>query len=325
MKELEFFTQDSSFAADIEEMKNQCRSLLPKNFIRGDYKELVKLVLFYLGDSSQERVQFLQPGALHKARWMAKILYSIKMVMLAPKIMSQLPRGAVFGARQLGRLQSFVKFVVTCYVPWWLTAPVAAYAPTNDVALVARLRRYAEVDETCSDAAIKSFERHIWYLTQELVPLTLFCGSVSDSVKEAMVEKLKEFQRKPDFDHRFGSSFGKPSFPDLDLIKDLKMEAFIGQDSWMFFKVMKVDTAFLERPVSSWCSDPGYLRAKEVIGTLSVVNDSAERGVKLANDFLGTTPYEERYSNILQVVEESRKNIPNLRKIRKYHKNRLES
>ena len=68
MEELEFFRPDPIFVHDIEEIKFQCRSLLPKPFIRGDYKELVALVLFCLGDASQKRLQFHQPGAMHKAR-----------------------------------------------------------------------------------------------------------------------------------------------------------------------------------------------------------------------------------------------------------------
>ena len=321
MEELDFFSPDTTFVHDIEEMKLQCRSLLPRAFIRGDYKELVALVLFCLGDASQKRLQFHQPGAMHKARWMAKLLYAIRMVMLAPKILAELPKGAVFGVGQLEKVRRFVRFVVTCYVPWWLTAPVAAYAPTNDVALISRLQRYAAVDEKSSSAALTAFKRHTWYLVQELVPLTLFCRSVDDEVKEEMAKKLKEFQHKSDFVHRFGSSFGKPAFPNIDPTSELKLENFIGQDSWKFFDLMKIGTTFLELPVSDWSSDAEYLRAKEAIDTLNVVNDAAERGVKLANDYLGTTPVESRYSNILQVVEESCKKLPNLRKVLKNAKN----
>ena len=317
MTDLEFFSPDALFVHEIEELKCQCRSLLPKPFIRGDYKELVKLVLFYLGDASQERLQFYQPGAMHKARWMAKLLYSIKMVMLAPKILSELPKGAVFGAGQLEKVRRFVRFVVTCYVPWWLTAPVAAYAPTNDVAFIARLRRYAEVDSKSSGSALEAFKRHTWYLVQEYVLVAMFCSSVSDEVKEAMVQKLKEFEPKRDFVHRFGTSFGKPSLPKIDQMNSLELVNFIGQDSWKLFDLLKIGTTFLELPASEWSRDAEYLRAKEVIDTLNVVNDAAERGVKLANDYLGTTPVESRYSNILQAVEESRRKVPNLRKVLK--------
>ena len=43
------------------------------------------------------------------------------------------------------------------------------------------------------------------------------------------------------------------------------------------------------------------------------MNDSAERGVKLASAFLSTSQIEEKYQSILQVVENDRKMLPDLR------------
>ena len=54
--------------------------------LRGDNKELVELSLLYLGDTSVPFKSFKKHGALHKARWMSKILYSIKIVLLSPHI-----------------------------------------------------------------------------------------------------------------------------------------------------------------------------------------------------------------------------------------------
>ena len=42
------------------------------------------------------------------------------------------------------------------------------------------------------------------------------------------------------------------------------------------------------------------------IEALNVINDCAERGVKLSADFLSTTKTEKHYQNVLQVVEEDR-------------------
>ena len=47
---------------------------------------------------------------------------------------------------------------------------------------------------------------------------------------------------------------------------------------------------------------------------LKVVNDSAERGVKLAADFLEAARSEGRFQDILQVVEKSRADTPDQRK-----------
>ena len=57
----------------------------------------------------------------------------------------------------------------------------------------------------------------------------------------------------------------------------------------------------------------GFFYAKLVIDHIKVVNDAAEQGVKLAQDFQGAARKEKRNQNVLQVVENSRKFIPDLR------------
>ena len=52
-------------------------------FVKGDNRELVELSLLYLGDTSVSFKSFKKPRALHKARWMSKILCSIKIVLLS--------------------------------------------------------------------------------------------------------------------------------------------------------------------------------------------------------------------------------------------------
>ena len=56
------------------------------------------------------------------------------------------------------------------------------------------------------------------------------------------------------------------------------------------------------------------MKAKLIIDNVSVVKDSAERGVKLTSDFLSGARKEENLQNILQVVENDRRNLPNQRK-----------
>ena len=128
--------------------------------------------------------KFNRPGAIHKARFMSKLLSSIKIVMLGTKIQSDLPKNAVFTARQLTRLEQFVKFAVYCYIPWWLTWPVPSHAPSNDLALLKALKGYETIDPVAANAALKAFSNHLWYLTEELAPLSLFCSSVDDETKE---------------------------------------------------------------------------------------------------------------------------------------------
>ena len=59
--------------------------------------------------------------------------------------------------------------------------------------------------------------------------------------------------------------------------------------------------------------NPASIDAKSVINHIKVVNDAAERGVKLAQDFQGAARKEKRYQNVLQVFENSRKLISDQR------------
>jgi len=55
----------------------------------------------------------------------------------------------------------------------------------------------------------------------------------------------------------------------------------------------------------------GILNSAKNVAAVNVVNDCAERGVKLASDFVDTARSVEHFQNVLQVVEKDRKDAPN--------------
>ena len=61
---------------------------------RGDNHEFVQLCLVFLDADGEEQtaVTFQRPGALHKARWMAKLLYTLKLALMEQHI-ALLPPG----------------------------------------------------------------------------------------------------------------------------------------------------------------------------------------------------------------------------------------
>ena len=87
----------------------------------------------------------------------------------------------------------------------------------------------------------------------------------------------------------------------------------MGPDSWYFFHILQLDPAFLTTDVSTWLAHPAYKEALINLEAINVVNDSAERNLKLSTDFIGSARSEEHYQNVLQVVEADRKEKPNLR------------
>ena len=304
-------------------IENLCKEFLNVKQIRGDYRELAILTLVYLKKIPASFKRFQRPGAHNHTRWMAKLLYSIKIVLLTTQI-KKLPEGSIFtnksATNQLQKLTSFVQFVIFNYIPWWITAADPSSAPCNDLRLIKSLQMYKNVDNNIAEAASKAFMRHLWYLTQELAPLCLFSSSFNDSTKEEIrVKLLREQNESPDVTCvRHGTGFGKPTFPNISGEKEFIMSNFIGSESWNFFAILGIDTAFLSSPVSDWVSLESYQNANHNILSLHVVNDAAERGVKLCHDFLQCSTNETKLENILQVVENSRSTVPNLRKSETY-------
>ena len=45
---------------------------------RDDYRELLELSIIFLGGIPPRGIHFMKPGAMHHARWMSKIIYSLK-------------------------------------------------------------------------------------------------------------------------------------------------------------------------------------------------------------------------------------------------------
>ena len=86
---------------------------------------------------------------------------------------------------------------------------------------------------------------------------------------------------------------------------------FVGDDSWSFVDIMKIDAeGFINRPIEEWPLYEEYKRAKSIVDNLCVVNNTAERSVRLVSDFLSSARKEETLQNILQVVErEKEENI----------------
>ena len=82
------------------------------------------------------------------------------------------------------------------------------------------------------------------------------------------------------------------------------MSDFVTGNSLHLFDSLRIDTIFLEKSPRTWPDCPEYIAAKQRIMNLKVINDCAERAVKLASDFNNTLTYnEEQRQLVLQIVE----------------------
>lgn len=81
------------------------------------------------------------------------------------------------------------------------------------------------------------------------------------------------------------------------------------------FKRLNIDTTFLSENPSSWEQSTSYLRARSTLSSITVVNDTAERGVKLMLDFNGLfAANEEQKQYVLHCVEDHRLQYPDCKK-----------
>ena len=79
---------------------------------RDDYKELLQLALLFLGEPlTVADVYIHAPGAFHRARWMAKIIYCLKVFLFRAQFHLSL--------RELSDLREFNIFIMKIYLKTW--------------------------------------------------------------------------------------------------------------------------------------------------------------------------------------------------------------
>ena len=98
-----------------------------------DYLEFAEHCVILL-DAEWQSLRFTRPGAVHKARWMAKLLYAIK-ICLSEKQIQHLPPGTITTCQHVAKIRQFVVFIT--YLQHMVDAVhVSVDAPWHDLCLV---------------------------------------------------------------------------------------------------------------------------------------------------------------------------------------------
>lgn len=160
----------------------------PEKLPRDDYRELLELALIFLGETPPRGVKFRAPGAFHHARWMSKLLYVFKIYVFRQQFELTISENS--------SCLEFGLFAALIYMKSWITCPNVIDAPYNDLQLIQNIITYESTSETISAAALKAFNRHLWYLGEELVAVSIFSESVSYQTKNDIVRLLKRNWRE---------------------------------------------------------------------------------------------------------------------------------
>lgn len=290
-------------AAEIEIHKNFCLEALKSEYARGDYKELLQLSLLFIGEDVPNFTQLRLPGATIHARFMSKDIYCYKMFLLREQFkMTSL---------ELKGIRNICIFLTRIFVAYWFGCMNAVNAPRQDLQFIQDAIKY--FDTKVSDSLLYKIRNHLWYLSEEAVALGFFDENISFELKRKMVKALGNFEDENEevvIPKRLIVTFEQvKSFANKDL------SDFVTPRTKRFFDRLQIDIGFLHFDPSTWQDREDYCAGKQICLNLTVVNDPAERAVKLITDFNRALTYDEQDKQyLLQVVEHYRQKYPSFSK-----------
>lgn len=127
---------------------------------RDDYRELLNLTIIFLGGVPEKGVLFRRPAGLHRARWMARALYCLKIYLF--KHQFKLTKKDEKAVREI------CIFTVMIYVKYWFQASTGWSAPRNDLQLLKDIKAFESFNKNIATVALKKILNHLWYLSEEL-------------------------------------------------------------------------------------------------------------------------------------------------------------
>ena len=281
------------------------QSLREKNtFPREDLKELLSLVLMWLG-YKVENFRFQYPGAMSHARFLMQSIYSMKIFLLSRQL-------DIYSAEELEEIKSLGIFVGLFHAPWYFQCPLASTAPMLHLSSIHQMKKLKSILPDLAEVILESISLHLWYLTPQSIPLALTDENLSADQRSWIATGLSSIPRMEVL------PMGKPTFPNLSTWSDKlwaedklpELSTMLGPESWLLFNKLGMgdeDLDWLQLDPLVWELKPGYVRFRDFVKRLTIVNDPAERGVGLIKQFISTFQNEQSCQENLLAVSKHRK------------------
>ena len=267
-----------------------CEERLKEDQPRDDYKELLELAILCAGGEPKRPrrgKRFMQPGAMHHARWMAKALYTLKIHLFRHQFKMT--------PREETAIKAISTFIIQFYIKYWFQTRLAISAPRLDLQLLKALKLDGSI---AAKAAMQKLLGHLWYLNDHLIALSFFDAEVPNQIKEKMVQNLKIEREENSM---------RAKLPENQLA-ECDLSSFVSEHTKFFFETFGFSLEFLSLPVNSWNEQSDFVEMKNKLKHFRVVNDSAERGVALMHKFNKLiTNDEEQKQYLLTVIAAHRK------------------
>lgn len=277
-----------------------CQETLQNKQPRRDYKELLELTIVFLG-GSVPNFEFRSPGPNSHARWMSKCIYSFKTFLVRKQLSLE--------QEKLDGFRNTCLFLVRVYVPYWFRCSKSVEAPNQDLNLIKKIVQYP--DSCVSEVLLSKFRKHVWYLSEEPAVFSFFDPHVPHDMKRKMLANL-------DIENEdYAQCTMRNEITEVEFTSFAKMELcdFITPSSKQLFDRLQIETGFLKFDPSAWNERPDFLAAEKICLNVQVVNDAAERAVKIITKYNRTLTFDEEDKQyVLQVAEDYAKNYPSYRK-----------
>ena len=174
------------------------------------------------------------------------------------------------------------------------------------------IQAYANIDQTSSKTILKKFSTHLWYLGEENIALAFFDDTVAIEEKRAMRDTIRAQPPKNDDTRVFRLQISPSRMSNL---QEWKLHQFITENTVTFFERFNFPMNFMDKDPREWKDDEEYKEIQRTLAELQVVNDHAERAVKLFSDFNQSLTKDEKGKQyLMQVIGKYRQDFPGISK-----------
>lgn len=272
---------------------------LEKGKFRGDYSEAMALSFLFLG-GKLEKYKFKAPQSMSKPRWMSRLIYAFKLYLFQSQFN--------LSAEEVDNLETFCIFGAIFYIRNWIRTPFLREAGNDDLSFYKNMHFFKKFHKKCAESVIKKFEGHTWYLSGELIGIALFSQDVVIEEKRKLVDAILCIA-KPEWEQR--------CYKALKISTEMGLEHFVNCSTLPALEALGVEVAeLLISDPETWNGTEIYSNAQSKLDSLIVINDLAERNVKLGSTFSAFgTKSEEGLQQMYRNVADIRKKHTKIDKI----------
>ena len=284
------------------------KALQEDTFDRGDYRYSVKLLLKFLG-IHLPGFSFERPKDTSPARFLIYGIFYLEITLTMNNALAY----ELYSGAEREKVILMAMFSACFYLPNMLKAKFPAQIPTLTTEFVFELRKLKEVHKDIADCALEVMSRHLEPVSGELAILGIADKTLSDEEREEVGKKLLRLSQIPGCWEPGNMEILPVKVPNITKEERYwqddqfpALATFINRRSFLLLDHLswkKEDLKVFDSPFPEWHENHKFKELCKVIEGMQVVNDNAERTIKMIKDYIKTTKSEQGLQNILLAVD----------------------